>query len=337
MVLTAEDSLKVFRFTQDRIDAVLERFPEHKDKVNIYTVRTSTSFENTPGWNTNDYELFKDGIKDADVLIGYMFPLEDLSQTAPHLKWIHIIGAGIEHLHPLTWVPNGVTLTNNRGAHGPKTCEYAMMALLMLANNMPRLGTAQHRNFWDGHFVSVIKGSRVAIIGAGKQGSAVALAAKRLGLFTIGIDIDVTPRADFDEIYEPGKLHEVLSDSDYVAVTLPMTQETERSIGKMEFAAMKQGAGFFNISRGKIVDTLALIESLSSGHISGAILDVFDAEPLPKDSPLWSTPNLIITPHMGCDDEENYIHRTLDIVFDNLSKFIAKAPMQNEVDKHKGY
>lgn len=337
MVLTAEDSMKVFRMTRDRIDAALDRFPDFKNKVNIYIVRTSTSFENDPSWNPNDYLLFRNGIKDADILIGYMFPLKDINHSAPFLKWIHIIGAGIEHLHPLNWLPDAVTLTNNRGAHAPKTYEYAMMALLMLANHIPRLGTAQHRNLWDGHFVSVIKGSSVAILGAGKQGAAVALAAKHLGLTTTGIDIDVSPRDNFDKIQAPSELYKVLSVSDYVAITLPMTKETERSIGKKEFASMKHGAGFFNISRGKIVDTPALIESLTSEHISGAVLDVFEIEPIPEDSPLWKTPNLIITPHMGCDDEENYVHRTFDIVFNNLSKLLANIPMENLVDKLKGY
>ena len=97
-VLTAEDSLKVFRMTQERIDAALERFPEFKDKVNISITRTSTSFENDPSWNAEDYVKFRKGVADADIMIGYMFPLEEVKAAAPRLKWIHIIGAGVEHL-----------------------------------------------------------------------------------------------------------------------------------------------------------------------------------------------------------------------------------------------
>lgn len=338
MFLTAEDSLKVFRMTRERIDAALERFPEFKNRVNTYIVRTSTSFENDPSWNDADHVIFREGIKDADILIGYMFPLADINESlAPHLKWIHIIGAGVEHLNPLSWLPENVILTNNKGAHAPKTYEYAMMAMLMLANHMPRLATAQRKSLWDGHFVTVIKGSSIAVLGAGKQGSAVARAAKTLGLSVTGIDIDLTPRENFDRICPPSALHEVLSASDYVAVTLPMTKDTEKSIGEKEFAAMKEGAGFFNISRGKITDTAALIKNLENGHLSGAVLDVFETEPLPADSPLWKTPNLMISPHMGCDDEENYIPRTFDIVFSNLTKMLAGQPMENVVDRQKGY
>jgi phosphoglycerate dehydrogenase-like enzyme len=337
MVLTAEDSLKVFRMTPERIEAALERFPEFRGKVEISITRTSTSFENDPSWNSEDYEKFRRDIVNADILVGYMFPLAEVAALAPNLKWIHIIGAGIEHLLPLDWLPEGCVLTNNRGAHAPKTCEYAMMALLMLANHMPRLACAQQKRKWDAHFVSVIRGSKAAILGAGKQGSAVALAAKRLGLDTVGVDIDTSPRENFDEILPPSRLNEALGSADYVVVTLPSTKDTYRFIGEKEFAAMKEGAGFINISRGRIVDSEALVASLKSGHLSGAVLDVFEQEPLPVESPLWSAPNLTMSPHMGCDDEDNYIHRTFDIVFENLRRLDAGERLENVVDRKKGY
>lgn len=100
---------------------------------------------------------------------------------------------------------------------------------------------------------------------------------------------------------------------------------------------MKEGAGFINISRGRIVDSEALIASLKSGHLSGAVLDVFEQEPLPVESPLWSAPNLTMSPHMGCDDEDNYIHRTFDIVFENLRRLEAGERLENVVDRKKGY
>lgn len=337
MVMTAEDSLKVFRMTQERVDAAMKKYPEFIDSINISRTITTTSFENDPSWNEEDYKKFRRDIKEADIVVGYMFPLKEIALLAPRLKWIHIIGAGIEHLLPLDWLPKGVILTNNRGAHAPKTYEYAMMALLMLGNHMPRLACAQRKHFWDGHFVSVIKGSKVAILGAGKQGSAVALAAKQLGMQTVGVDINQIPKENFDEILPPSELHKVLRSADYVVVTLPLVEDTFHFVGEREFSVMKKGAGFVNISRGKIVDNDALICSLEAGHISGAVLDVFEQEPLPKDSPLWSVPNLIISPHMGCDDEENYIDRTFDIVFQNLRRLKAGEALDNVIDIEKGY
>ena len=270
-------------------------------------------------------------------MIGYMFPLEEVKAAAPRLKWIHIIGAGVEHLLPLDWLPEDAVLTNNRGAHAPKSREYVMMALLMLANHMPRLMRAQQKHLWDGHFVSVIKGSTVAILGAGHQGAAAANAAKSLGLRTIGVDIDTSPRENFDELVHVSKLHDALGRADYVVVTLPSTDETYRMIDDGAFAAMKEGCGFVNISRGRIVDAGALIRNLNNGRLSGAVLDVFEQEPLPADSPLWDAPNLVMSPHMGCDDEDNYIHRTFDIFFGNLRRFMAGEKLENVVDRVKGY
>ena len=337
MVLTAVDSLKVFRMTEERLAAALERHPKAREIAEFSITRTTTSYENDPSWNDGDHELFYRDVADADALVGYMFPLKDVDRAAPRLKWIHIIGAGIEHLHPLSWLPKDVTLTNNRGAHGPKTYEFAMMAMLMLGNHMPRLATAQRAHRWDAHFVSIVKGGTALIVGAGKQGSAVARAARALGIRPVGINPSVIENPDFDEIAAPARLHELLPAADYVFLTLPATHETRRFFGRREFALMKERAGFVNISRGSVLDANGLIDALQEGKISGALLDVFDDEPLPADSPLWDAPNLTITPHMGCDDEENYIHRTFDIVMENLVRLHEGKALENVIDPDRGY
>ncbi|MDR1514402.1 MAG: D-2-hydroxyacid dehydrogenase [Synergistaceae bacterium] len=337
MILTAKDSLKVFRMTEERLEAALERYPQVREIAEFFIVRTTTSYENDPSWNDADREIFARGIEDADALIGYMFPFEMIAARGRRLKWIHIIGAGVEHLHPLDWLPEGVALTNNRGAHAPKTYEYAMMAMLMLGNHMPRLATAQRERRWDAHFVSIVKGGTALIIGAGKQGSAVAKAARALGVTPVGVDPLAWADGVWDDIVRPERLRELLPAADYVFLTLPATAETTKFFGRAEFGLMKESAGLVNISRGRVLDTDALIEALDSGKISGAVLDVFDPEPLPPDSPLWTAPNLTITPHMGCDDEENYIHRTFDIVMDNLLRLNDGVELQNKIDPAKGY
>lgn len=336
-VYTAHDSLSVFRIDEEKIAAAVARHPELAGRVNFTLTRTRSRYGGNPGWSDEDLARFYEEMKDADAFVGYMFPLENLKEVAPELKWIHIIGAGIEHLYPLSWLPADVILTNNRGAHAPKTCEYAVMAILMLGNHIPRLATAQRESRWDGHFVSVVSGDTIVILGAGKQGSAVAHGAKRLGLTTIGVDVDTRERENFDRMVSPEELYEVLPQADCVGVTLPLTDETEKFFGEREFAAMKPEAGFFNISRGKVVDTDALLHALYAGEISGAMLDVFETEPLLADSPLWSAPNLVMTPHMGCDDEKNYIHRTFDIVMYNLGRLLAGEPLENKIDPAKGY
>ena len=337
MVLTAEDSHKVFRMTEERIQAALERHPKVREIADFFVTRTSTSYENVPSWNEIDHELFKREVADADVLVGYMFPLSSIGKYAPRLRWIHIIGAGVEHLCPLSWLPESVLLTNNRGAHAPKTREYAMMAMLMLGNHMPRLATAQREARWDGHFVTVVFGRTIVIVGAGKQGTAVAQAAKVLGIRAVGVDPMVAQNDSFERIVPPSELLSVLPGADFVALTLPAMDRTRRLFGVAEFSAMKDGSGFINISRGSVLDTDALLSALRSGKLSGALLDVFDVEPLPADSPLWRAPNLTITPHMGCDDEENYIHRTFDIVMENLQRLRDGIELENMIDPVNGY
>lgn len=337
MILTAEDSKKVFRMDQDRLARALARHPDIAEIADFSITRTSTSYEDAPGWTEADHALFYRDVKDKDVILGYMFPLEDFARRAPGVRYIHIIGAGVEHLLPLDWLPEGAVLANNRGAHAPKTCEYAMMAMLMLGNHIPRLVTAQRESRWDGHFVTLVEGGTALIVGAGKQGAAVAKAAQRLGVRAIGVARHTTAKEGFEKIVPPSELCRVLPEADYVFLTLPATRETQRFFGRREFAAMKPGAGFVNLCRGAVLDTDALLEALEGGRIAGAVLDVYDQEPLPPDSPLWSAPNLVMTPHMGCDDEENYIDRTLDIFFDNLRRLRQKQPLENRVDPGKGY
>ncbi len=336
-VYTAQDSLSVFRITEKKIEAALTRYPNLKDKVSFSLACTRGRYGTDPGWSDADLATFDQEMADADILVGYMFPLENLKKRAPKLRWIHIIGAGIEHLCPLDWLPADVVLTNNRGAHAPKTCEYAMMAMLLIGNHIPRLVTAQREARWDGHFVSLVEGGTVVILGAGKQGCAVAKAGKRLGLRTIGVDLDTRPREFFDWLVSPEELFDVLPLADFVGITLPLTPNTDKFVGKKELDAMKPGAGLFNISRGRILDTDALIEALHAKHLSGAVLDVFETEPLPADSPLWRAPNLILTPHMGCDDEQNYIDRTFDIVMENIDRLLRGKKLENIVDPTRGY
>lgn len=337
MILTADDSKKVFRMDQERLEAALSRHPRVRELAEFEICRTSTSYEDDPGWNERDYEMFYRSAADKDAIIGYMFPLENFRGKAPHVTYIHIIGAGVEHLFPLDWLPEHTKLTNSRGAHAPKTCEYAMMAMLMLGNNMPRLYTAQREGRWDGHFLTVVEGKTTLIVGCGKQGSAVALAAKRLGIKAIGVDPFVSSKDGFERIVHPDSLLQVLPEADYVFLTMPYTQDTAHFFGSAQFAAMKPGAGFVNICRGKVLDTSAMLAALESGAISGAVLDVYEQEPLPADSPLWTAQNVIMTPHMGCDDEENYIHRCFDIFFENLVRMANGEELDNVVDRNLGY
>ena len=135
----------------------------------------------------------------------------------------------------------------------------------------------------------------------------------------------------------PDQLNHVLAEADFVIINTPLTPETKGMIGKKQLQKMKPGAGLINLGRGPVIDHEALTASLTSGHLGGAILDVTDPEPLPADSPLWDVPNLIITPHISSDDDVSYAPLTLDLLFDNLRRYIAGKPLKNRVNPRLGY
>lgn len=272
-----------------------------------------------------------------DVLADLGFPLHRLAARAPALRWIHVTGAGIEKLLPLTWLPPGVTLTNNSGVHAARTTEYASMALLMLGARMPEMATNQRRRVWSQVFTPCIAGRSLLVVGLGDMGGAAAIAGRRLGLRVTGIRARPGPHPLADAMLPAASLHQGLAEADFVVVATPLTAATRHLVDTAALAAMKPGAGLLNIARAGVVDYAALCDALRAGHLSGAMLDVFDPEPLPADSPLWDTPNLVITPHCSSDDLETYMPLTLDLVFENLIRLRAGAALKNRVDPDRGY
>lgn len=314
---------EVFRITAERLAEARSRHPA-----------ISPHLETVIDW---DLDNFESSIATANALVTWELPTEDLARRAPNLRWIHIIGAGVEHLRPLDWLPRGVTLTNNRGVHAAKTAESAAMAVLMLHNNLPKYVTDQRARRWDPRFATPITGKTVAIIGVGEMGAAAARRFKELGLRVLGVRRGGRGRRWVDQMTGPDRLHAVLAEADFVHVTLPLTGETEGLIDAAALDAMKPGAGLINFGRGPVIDHAALAERLRDGHLSGAILDVHDPEPLPPDSPLWDAPNLILTPHVSSDDDQSYIPLTLDLVFDNLARLREGRPLRNQVRPKLGY
>jgi phosphoglycerate dehydrogenase-like enzyme len=313
----------VFRMTEDRYEAATRR---HADIAHRVDATIST-----------DLDGFHSAIGGVDVLVGWEFPRDDLARMAPNLKWIHIWGAGIEHLMPLDWLPKSVAITNNSGVHVPKAGEYMAMAILMLSNRIPTLVTDQHRARWNELYSTCVTGKTLAVIGVGQMGGAGARRAKQLGMRVLGVRRQARPHRYVDEMYGVDELDRVLPQADFVLITAPLTPETRGFIGRRELDLMKPHAGLINLGRAQVMDYDALMDKLRRGELSGAILDVFDPEPLPPDSPLWSTPNLIITPHVASDDEEQYMPRTIDLVFDNVRCYLAGRPIRNQVRRHLQY
>ncbi|MFI4986254.1 MAG: D-2-hydroxyacid dehydrogenase, partial [Alphaproteobacteria bacterium] len=283
-----------------------------------------------------DGDIYAKAMRTADALFGWRFERRDLAMRAPRLKWVHAHGAGVNHLMPLDWLPPGAVLTNSRGVHGPRADEYTVMALLMLNNGLPRMAANQRRGVWQQVFETSIAGKTLLILGVGHVGGGAARWAKRFGLHVIGVRRAGRPHRHVDEMHRPAALRRLLPRADFVLVSAPHTEESHHLIGRRELALMKRGAGLVNYSRAQLVDYAALRPHLEAGRLS-AVLDVFDPEPLPKSSPLWHTPNLIITPHSSSDDQALYTPKSLDLVFENLERLIKGKPLRNRVSAERQY
>ncbi|MDX1402474.1 MAG: D-2-hydroxyacid dehydrogenase [Kiloniellales bacterium] len=314
---------EVFRITHERFQKALER---HRD--------LSPRIEYSIDW---DLDNFDDYIAGAHGLITWDLPQEGLAERAPNLRWIHIIGAGIEHLKPLDWLPSHIALTNSKGVHKKKAQEYVAMALLMLNARLPALFTQQRAHSFESVFTGRIAGKTLLVVGAGHMGEAAAKAGKSLELKTLGTRKSGTLREGFDEMFQPDQLDRLLGEADFIVLTPPLTEETKGLMSNERLAHCKMGAGLINMSRGPVLDHEALAMALDSGRLSGAVIDVTDPEPLPAGSPLWDQANLIITPHVSSDDEEEYIPLVLDLVLANVARDLAGQALINRVDPRLGY
>jgi phosphoglycerate dehydrogenase-like enzyme len=276
-------------------------------------------------------------VTSIDVICDLKFPLRELASRAPRLRWIHISGAGIEPLLPFDWLPPQMSLTNNSGVHVEKISESAAMMLLMVHARIPAMATNQRHAKWQQIFTSTIAGRTVLIVGVGDMGGAVASAARGLGLRVLGIRRGGAAHPDVDEMYGPDRLDDVIQRADFLVLAAPLTNETRLLIDRPRIRMLRHGAGLINIGRAGLLDHAALTEALEDGTISSAIIDVYDEEPLPATSPLWGVPNLLLIPHVSSDDEQRYLPKTFDLVFENYRRLAARQPLLNLVDVQRGY
>ena len=319
----ASSLMPVFIVRPDQYEKALARHPDVAERI-----RTT--------WGT-DQDVYAQEAKSAEAMITYRFPHKTLQGDAPALKLLQILGAGVDYLLPLDWVPPNVTVLTNSGAHVPKAAQSALMALMMLNARIPELNTSQRQRKWNRVFTSTLEGKTVLIVGVGAIGAGAAELAKQFGLRVLGIRRSGEPQPHVDAMHKPDALHSLLSQADFVLVNTALTSETRFLFGEKEFALMRKGAGFVNMSRGGLVDPAALDRALRSGQLSGAVIDVTWPEPPPSDWPYWETPNLIITPHVLSDDIEHYVPRTLDLFFNNVRSFLAGKPLTNRVDLSRSY
>ncbi len=291
----------------------------------------------------------------ATVEVLYTSKIVPKPEQAPCLSWIQAHFAGVEHLlqHPII---DHVHLTTASGVGAKSIAEYVIGGLLALNHHIPSFLEHQSKKIWSSQRLQIfvpseLQNTTLGIIGYGGIGQEIAHLANAFGMKILVTKRDIsepsinswqfpnpskTQQDLVAKLYLPEHLHIMLKHCDYVVAAVPLTENTKHMISSSEFSAMKKGTVLVNISRGKVVDELALINALQTGHLRGAILDVFETEPLDTKSPLWTLPNVIISPHVS-GLNPNYDQRAIELFANNLKSYLSGNPLLNEVNIKRGY
>ena len=275
----------------------------------------------------------------AEVLYGWIhhFP-KQLLERAPSLKWIQTMSAGID-LMPEDIRESGIRIVNASGLHGTPMGEMVLEMMLMFAKDAPACFQMKQTRQWKRFRPALLKGQTVGILGLGAVGREIARLCKAFGMTVIGIRRSgqaEQPLPDVDRVFPREQLLQLLAESDYVVLALPLTKETRNLIGEKELRGMKPTAFLINIARGAILDEGALIRALEEKWIAGAGLDVFVKEPLPPESKFYDLPNVIFSPHIS-GDLPDYESCATGIFRENLRRYLYGEPFLHEVDQKKGY
>lgn len=284
-------------------------------------------------------------VSDAEVYFsaGLLKPavLDKVLNAAPALRWQHTPSAGVNHLLTPTALSRNIILTNGAGVHAIPIAEFVLALMLDHVKDLGTLHQLHEKREWDyrwkkGIFLRELFDSTVLIIGAGGIGQAIAQRGSAFGMRVWGSRKHPEPSPYFEKVVGANEWYPLLPDADFVVLAAPLTPETKGMINLEVFRAMKQSAYLINIARGALVDEAALFTALTKGWIAGAGLDALIQEPLPPDSPLWTLPNLFVTPHTSWSSAHSR-RRTVDFFLENLQRYQAGLPLLNIVDRTAGY
>ncbi|MFI9456015.1 D-2-hydroxyacid dehydrogenase [Amycolatopsis sp. NPDC052450] len=281
-----------------------------------------------------------DALSGADAFFVYDFlstAVPGAWHAADRLRWLHIASAGVDPVLFPGLQESDVVLTNSRGVFDGAIAEYVLGVVLAFAKDFVRSWDLQRRKQWKHRESERISGRRVLVVGTGPIGRSIARMLRAAGMSVAGVGR--RPREgdpDFGDVYASSDLARHLPEADYVVAVAPLTEQTKGMFDAEAFAAMKPGARFVNVGRGELVVTSDLVGALRDGSLGGAALDVFDTEPLPSESPLWTMENVLISPHMS-GDFIGWRNTLVEVFADNFRRWRAGEPLRNVVDKQLGY
>jgi len=277
----------------------------------------------------------KASIENIEVIFVFR-PPRGVWSGAKRLRLIQTAGAGVDSVLPAPDLPQEVRITNARSVAGNQMAEHALTMILAFAKQLPKAMENQGSRRWERYVPTSLVDKTCSIIGLGAIGRVVAERARQFGMRVIGIQRKPKNCVHTDEVLPPEHTDRALREADYVVVILPLTPKTRNFMNGALLLNMKQDAVLINISRGGIVDETTVANMLREGRLRGAAFDVFQEEPLPESSNLWTIPNLIITPHVA-GGVPDYMERVLEIFTDNVRRLENGEPLRNEIDRSRGY
>jgi phosphoglycerate dehydrogenase-like enzyme len=277
-------------------------------------------------------------LSEADVLVVSGLWRNALLDQAPRLKFVQSISAGVDQYDTVALKDRGIHLASAQGANEKAVAEHAMAMILALTRRLAEARDNQARRHWRGMMSEFacredeLGGKTLLVIGFGRIGQRLAKLAKAFDMRVIGVRRDASAGgANADAVHATSELATLLPQADIVALTCPLTRETQGLVGTKAFAAMKPSALLVNVARGRCVDEIALIAALGEGKLVGAGLDCFTEEPLPANSPLWNFPNVLITPH-SAGETRRYEDNILDLLLENLDRLWSnRLPIRNQI------
>ncbi len=271
-------------------------------------------------------------VREADMLLAWQLP-PDLLTEAPRLRWVQSFGAGVDHLLAAN-LPAGVTITRIVDAFGPAMAEYVLGYCCATTLNIRRILEQQRRAEWKPFNASLLRGKTAVVVGLGSIGRDVCRLLDAAGLRVLGVSRSGRPLPEVKLTFRVDELERALPEADFLVLALPLTPATRSLLGARQLELLPPDAWLINIARGAIVIESDLLAALRRGAIGGAVLDVFEQEPLPPEHPFWRMDNVIVTPHVAGPDDTELIARQF---VENYRRLESGQPLLGVVDRARGY
>lgn len=274
--------------------------------------------------DANDYSPYSGDTADIEAVICYEFFKHNDIRNFPRLRLVHLTSAGFDHM-PLDYLrEKGIALYNNRGCYSAPIAEFVLWGVLDLYKSGAFFQKNAQNHIWrQTRSLRELSGKNVTILGAGSIAAEISKRFRAMGCRVTALCRNPKKLKDFDRIINVDYLDSLLPETDIMVLAAPLNEGTFHIFNAARFAKMKPGSVFVNIARGGLVDTGAFVAAMESGHLSGAVMDVFETEPLPKDSPLWDMENVIVTPHNSFAGENNG-RRTFEIIHRDLQQWLEE-------------